>query len=144
MTSQPLVPFVKRHAGAIAIVVGFVWDSFTLGRPDQLFNNIVFISYLSVAAFAIILLAIYERKKGGAPLFLLPLMQFSFGNLAGGLLVVYGKSGTFSGSILFFLILIAFVVGNEFAKGYYQQLSFHLAAWYFLLFGYLAIQRLFA
>ena len=31
----------ERHIGVGAFFLGFVWDSLTLGRPDQLFENVV-------------------------------------------------------------------------------------------------------
>jgi|SRR3989344_4865170 len=129
----------ERFVSIGSVVAGFIWDSITLGRPDQLFNNLVFIAYLIISAGAIISLAAYKRKKKEAPYFILPIMQFAFGNLAGGTLVVYGQSGSFEGSILFFAVLLVFIFGNELARSYYARLSFHIAAWYFLLFGYIAI-----
>ncbi|MBX4215621.1 DUF2914 domain-containing protein [Candidatus Parcubacteria bacterium] len=143
MDSLPVLrDFIKRHerhVSGASVLFGFIWDSLTLGRPDSLFNNIVFITYLMVAAGTIILVAIAERRKRQAPVFALPVMQFSFGNLAGGLLVVYGQSGTFEGSALFFFLILAFILGNELARSYYARLSFHIAAWFFLIFAYMAM-----
>jgi len=136
---RDLIKKYERHVSVGAVVFGFIWDSLTLGRPDSLFNNIVFVAYLTIAAGAIVIIAIYERQKREPPILALPVMQFSFGNLAGGLFVVYGQSGSFEGNWLFFLILLAFLFGNEFLRTYYARLSFHIAAWYFLLFAYVAI-----
>ena len=129
----------ERHVGVAALLSGFVFDALTLGRPDQLFGNIILSAYLLISASAILALALYGRRGNAAPFLLLALLQFCFGNLAGGLLVLYGQSGTFEGSSLFFLVFGAFVIGNEFLRTRYSLLSFHIGAWFFLLLAYAAL-----
>ncbi|MFA5841577.1 MAG: DUF2914 domain-containing protein [Candidatus Paceibacterota bacterium] len=129
----------ERYVGIAAIAVGFIWDSLTLARPDQIFGNITLISYLLISAGGIIVLALRAKRNVIAPILWLALVQFSFGNLAGGFLVVYGRSGTFEGSYLFFLILGAFIIGNEFMRDKYSRVNFHISVWYFLLFSYLSL-----
>ncbi len=138
---KPYVDFGKkyeRHIAVAALLVGFVFDTLTLGRPDQIFGNSVLIAYLFISAGSILYLVTYGSRKK-SPILPLVLLQFSFGNLAGGLLVLYGQSGTFEGSIFFFLLFGAFIVGNEFARQYYAKANFHIAAWYFLLLAYCAL-----
>ncbi len=142
MNFSAITGYIRNHERYISfgsVLFGFVVDSLTLGPPDSLFNNGVFFGYLTLSGACIFLITLYERKKKQPPALLLPLMQFSFGNLAGGLFVVYGQSGTVEGSAIFLLLLVGFILANEFARDYYARLSFHLAAWYFLLFSYLAI-----
>lgn len=129
----------ERHIGVGAIFLGFVWDSLTLGRPDQLFENVVLAAYLLVPAAGLLLIAIYERRGDRPPLFLLPIIQFAFGNLAGGLTVFYFKSGSLQASFVFFLLLFGFLIGNEFLRSYYARMYFHISAWYFLLLSYSAL-----
>ncbi|MDP3958315.1 MAG: DUF2914 domain-containing protein [bacterium] len=129
----------ERHIGVAAIFLGFVWDSLTLGRPDQLFENVVLMVYLLVPAAGLLVLAIYERRGGRAPLVLLPIIQFAFGNLAGGLTVLYFKSGSLSANFVFFLLLLGFLIGNEFLRNHYARMQFHISAWYFLLISYSAL-----
>lgn len=134
--------YIKNHphyASIGALSFGFIWDSITLGPPDSIFNNIVFVAYLLILAGCIFIEILYEKKLREIPSYLLPLIQFSFGNLAGGLFVVYGQSGTLGGSVVFFLFLLGFILANEFAKNYYTKLSFNIGALYFLLFSYLAV-----
>lgn len=127
------------HASVAALLLGFVWDSLTFGRADQIFGNVVFVAYLLISAMAMLLLSFYRRRNRAAPLYLSPLLNFAFGNIASGLLVVYGHSGSFEGSWLFFTVLLAFIVGNEFARSSRAEFTFHISAWYFLLFAYLAV-----
>ena len=66
-------------------------------------------------------------------------VPFAFGNLAGGLTVLYGHSGTLEGSFLFFLLLGVFIVGNELLRDRYTRLNFHISVWYFLLLSYIVL-----
>ncbi|MEK7180226.1 MAG: DUF2914 domain-containing protein [Patescibacteria group bacterium] len=129
----------ERHVGTVSIFTGFIWDSFTLIRPDRLYENIIIVAYLCISAGGILLLTIYRKKSEVVPIVLLALVQFAFGNLAGGLLILYGRSGTFEGNYLFFFLFGAFLIGNEFLRSYYARLNFHISAWYFLLLSYSAL-----
>jgi hypothetical protein len=71
--------------------------------------------------------------------FLPVILQFCFGSLSSGLLVLYFRSGTVAQSLLFFLILGALLVGNEFLKSRYAQFRFNIAIYYLLLFCYVAL-----
>ncbi|MEK7115750.1 MAG: DUF2914 domain-containing protein [Patescibacteria group bacterium] len=129
----------ERHAGVVAILTGFVWDSLTLVRPDRFFENVTVLSYLLISAGGIILLTTFEKKGKIAPTILLMAVPFAFGNLAGGLTVLYGHSGTLEGSFLFFLLLGVFIVGNELLRDRYPRLNFHISVWYFLLLSYIVL-----
>ena len=129
----------RRHVPAIALLLGLVWDFFLLRHPDSFFANVVLLGWLVTSLGTIFLLSIQKKRGKTDPLFILGLMQFAFGNLAGSLLVLYGRSGSLSGSILFFLVLGSFLIGNEFLKTRYARLQFHIAAWYLLLLAYLVL-----
>ena len=78
--------YIRRHerrVSVIALFSGFVWDYLTLGRPESFYNNFIFTAYLVLTGGAIILLAIYEKRRVSAHPLLLPFMQFCFGTLAG-------------------------------------------------------------
>lgn len=128
----------RRRIPAAALLLGAVWDFLTLGRPDTLFANASVISYLLVAGGCILLLnARSEREKES--LLIVAVMQFCFGNLASGLFVLYSQSATLVGSWLFLLILVLFVLGNEFFRTRYQQLRSQLIAYHALLTAYLGL-----
>ncbi len=127
----------ERYVGVVSILSGFIWDSLTFSRPDQLFGNLVLIFYLILSAFGILLLSLYKKKGEVTPIMFLAMIQFAFGNIAGSFLFLYGKSGTFEGSSLFLLILGAFVIGNEFVRDRYSRINFHISVWYFLSLLYL-------
>ncbi len=123
----------QHHVLSGAIILGFVWDSLTLGRPDRLFENSVFLGYLLISLGAIFALNFWRERESGSSLFVRSLMQFSFGNLAGGLFILYAKSGTFVGSAFFFFLLGGLIVGNEFFRTRYSRLYFNVTVWSFLL-----------
>lgn len=130
----------REHIPAAALFVGFVWDLLTLGRPDQIYGNVILTGYIVIAGGCILLLN-FRRARGreDAQLGLQTLLQFCFGNLASGLFVFYGQSGTLTGNWLFLLILLGLLVGNEFLRGRYQRTYFHIAVYYALIFAYLAL-----
>lgn len=129
----------KRHAPAAALLVGAIFDWLTLGRPDTLFANASILSYLVFAGMVILIVNWREERGKPEMLWLIVLLQFCFGNLASGLLVLYSQSATLAGSWLFLLILLGFLIGNEFARARYARLRSHLIAYHILLCAYLGI-----
>ncbi len=135
----------ERHINLGGLALGFTFDLWLAKRPDSIADNILLITYLVVAGTVIVLLNIKVRRRQRdkehptEPLLLLLLLQFCFGGLANNLLVLYGKSGTLGGSLLFIGLLAAFALGNEFLKGTYEQLRFNVAIYYFLLLTYCVI-----
>ena len=132
----------ERHIALGALVFGFILDSFLLTRPDQFLDNAILLSYLAIAGGAILLMTM-RAARGSAENRLAPflpvLLQFCFGSLSSGLLVLYFRSGTFAQSLLFFVFLGALLVGNEFLKSRYAQFRFNIAIYYILLLCYVAL-----
>ena len=132
----------ERHIGLGALVFGFILDSFLLTRPDQLLDNTILLSYLTIAGGAILLMTMRSARGSAenklAP-FLPVLLQFCFGSLSSGLLVLYFRSGTIAQNLLFFMFLGALLVGNEFLKSRYAQFRFNIAVYYLLLLCYVEL-----
>src|SRR3989344_1148374 len=129
----------ERHVGVGTLIFGFIFDTLTLGGPDNLLGAFVLGAYILASAGCIVALSLYGRNEKVIPIFLLFFLQFCFGNIAGGLLVLYGQSGTLEGSSLFFVVFGAFVLANEFLRQRYALLSFHIGAWFFLTLAYCAL-----
>ncbi len=132
----------EPHIGVGALVFGFILDSFTLNRPDQLLDNVILLTYLTLAGGVILLMTMRASRgstEGKLAPFLPVVLQFCFGNLSSGLLVLYFRSGTFAQSLLFFLILASLLVGNEFLKSRYAQFRFNVAIYYLLLLCYVEL-----
>ena len=135
----------EHRLGLGALVAGFVFDLFIADRPDSLANNVLLLSYLFIVGSIILLLNVLKRRArvrglaAAEPLLLLLILQFCFGGLSSNLLVLYGRSGTLAGSILFLFLLLGIAVGNEFLRGRYALLRFNIAVYYVLLLTYCII-----
>ncbi|OGC87657.1 hypothetical protein A3D70_01105 [Candidatus Adlerbacteria bacterium RIFCSPHIGHO2_02_FULL_54_18] len=128
----------EHHIGVGALVVGFLFDLWVADRPDSIFNNLLLLSYLFLAGAFIIILNLRARRRpdDATPLFLLLMLQFCFGGLASNLLVLYGHSGTLTGSAVFIGILVLIVFGNEYFRSRYSLLRFNIGVYYFLMLSY--------
>lgn len=140
--------FIKKHERLIsagALATGFLWDTITLTRIDYLFEVIVLGTHSSLIILWILLMNLVDGGKLNFQPFkflrpIMPiLMQVSFGALFSGLTVFYIKSASFSTTLLFVLILIGLLVGNEFFRGKYQQFIFQFVVLYVALGSFFAL-----
>ena len=133
----------ERRINLAALVLGFSFDIVLARRPDSALDNFLLLSYLVIAGAIIVSLNLRDRRVVDGhpvePLVLLLILQFCFGGLASNLLVLYGHSGTFSGSALFILLLLGMLLGNEFLLGRYSLFYFNVAVYYLLLLTYCII-----
>ena len=117
----------RRHLPVVALITGFLLDSLTLNRLDQVFDNLVITFYLVVAGGVIAFLNYKEERMVTPSLWWTVILQFSFGNLASALFVIFGKSGTLVGSWPFLLVFLLLLLGNEFLRGHYTRLRLNIA-----------------
>lgn len=135
----------RRHWLTVAFFAGFVVDSITLNRVDQLFDNFVLASYviLSGASLAILYAGTAEKIPKAWREFVTkwaPLMvQFSFGGLFSGILIFYSRSGSWFSSWPFLLLILSVIVGNELLRKRAQQLIFNIVVFFVGLFSYLVL-----
>lgn len=137
--------FVRRHVSSIAFITGFVIDSLTLTRIDLVYENFVFISYLTIAFVGILLVHAVETRRW-TPKFLvhskewLPaLVQFPLGGLFSGFVIFYTKSASLVTSWPFVALLFTLLIGNEFLRKRYERLVFQMGTFYFALLSYLVL-----
>lgn len=133
----------ERLLSATALFVGFVIDSFTLKRIDLLFENIVLLSYLTLAALCIAVLDLRETRLlahriGAWVVAVAPfVLQIVFGALFSAFVLFYVRSASLSASWPFILFLIAMLVGNEsFRRRYHEQLPFRVGVFFVALLSY--------
>lgn len=142
----------ESKISSFALGIGFIIDYLTLTRIDQLFDNLVLISYLILIAIGIILVHFYHSvvRMKIAPAgskreqwflwlrtFSPVVIQFAVGGMMSGLVVFYSRSASLGGTWPFLLLLVGFMIGNEFLKERYMRLTFQIAVWYFVLLSYL-------
>jgi len=136
---------LKHYWLTLAFIGGFVVDNITLNRVDQLFDNLILASYVLIAGISLALL--YAGAADKLPesmrrfvLRWMPLaVQFSFGGLLSGMLVFYSRSGSWTSSWPFLLIIIAVIIGNETIKDRSQRLIFNLVVFFIGIFSYLVL-----
>lgn len=134
--------FVRRHTLTVAFLFGFILDNITLNRVDQVFDNVVLLSYVILAMVSIVLLyaGIAERFSDRVNEFLKTkspiLMQYAFGGLLSGMLIFYGRSGSFAESWPFLLIILGVIFGNETIKNRGQRLVYNLTIFFIGFFAY--------
>ena len=144
----------ERYLVSFALLGGFILDWFTLQRIDTFRANIFLAAYLIIAAVGIVFIHLYDARYAedelsaeaqrnvfqrmvswlrlGTPL----AIQFAFGGLFSVFVVFYTRSGPFSTSWLFILVLVALLVGNEGFKEYYEHLSFQISILFFAIFSF--------
>ena len=76
-----------------------------------------------------------DLAKRYAPL----LVQFAFGGLLSGMLIFYGRSGAWTDSWPFLLIILTVIIGNEVIKKRTGLLIFNLAILFIGLFSYVVL-----
>ena len=142
IVSQKSIVRVRRYWLSLAFFFGFLLDNITLNRVDQLFDNFVLFSYVILAMGSILYL--YAGAAGKLPKNWIPhankyaplLLQFSFGGLLSGMLIFYGRSGSWTESWPFLLMILAVIYGNETIRDRSSRLVFNLAIFFVGLFSY--------
>ena len=143
--SQKIIEWYERRLAPVAFVIGFVFDSITFTRVDFLFDHVILIGHLLIAASGITLVNAYAsgRLRGEFmarfALFYPLAIQFSFGALFSGFTVLFSRSGSIAGSWPFLLILAVILVGNEFFRERYKRFIFHIGIYFVALFSYAII-----
>jgi hypothetical protein len=141
----PVKQFYSRYEpylSPLAVMIGFVWDNLTLQRIDLLVENIVIVSYLTIALCCIIFLNAYDagRLRGryfdkmvvGVPF----LLQIVFGGLFSAFLIFYTRSATIVASWPFLVMIFGLLVGNEVFRKRYQRFVFNISIYFIALFSY--------
>lgn len=142
---QKISGHARRHWLTLAFIFGFVVDNLTLNRVDQLFDNVILLSYVLLAMLSILLLyaGIAERFGERTNIFLKKwspvLMQYAFGGLLSGMLIFYGRSGSIMESWPFILMILGVIYGNETIKNRQSRLVYNLVIFFIGLFAYIVL-----
>jgi len=136
---------VKRHWLTVAFFLGFILDNITLNRVDQVFDNIVLFTYVVLAMVGLLLMYASAAEKLSArvqkyaqpysPL----LIQYAFGGLLSGMLIFYGKSGSWFESWPYLLIILVIIYGNETIRDRSRRLVFNVSVLFVTLFSYVVL-----
>ncbi len=142
---KAIIRFVRHHWLTTAFLLGFILDNLTLTRVDQVFDNVVLLSYVILAMISIMLLyaGIAERYGERTNLFLKSkapiLMQYAFGGLLSGMLIFYGRSSSIADSWPFLCVLLGVIYGNETIKDRSGRMVYNLVIFFTGLFAYVVL-----
>ncbi|MDR1760086.1 MAG: DUF2914 domain-containing protein [Fibrobacter sp.] len=137
---------IKPFIPATAFFGGFIWDSLTIGRVVSSSDLLLLSVYFILSLGLILLLAKIKQinvaetpdERASAPFIskfcddrwvvrFTWVIQFCFGNLFSALVICYFKSSGSTASLLFVLLLVGFLVGNEFFQKFYSRFGFNIA-----------------
>jgi hypothetical protein len=105
---------VKRFVPAAGFVFGAVWDTVTLRRIDNAFDLSMQGAFLVLSGVVVILIC--RKVKFRFSHFLPVAGQFFYGGLLSAYRVYYFKSAASLPSLVFMLVVVAAVIGNEFLE----------------------------
>lgn len=141
----------ERRLIPAALLGGFIFDWLTVTRIDRLYENILLMVYILIAAAGIAVINLYDAGRLTAAAGNLRLervlswlrltaplvVQFAFGGLFSVFLVLYSRGGAFTVSWIFLLLLLGLMVGNDLFQRYYRRLSVQVSVLFFcvLLFS---------
>lgn len=132
----------KHHWLTIAFILGFVIDSLTLNSVEQVFDNAILAMYIFLSMAGMLLLyagsaqKLTDRNSEWARDYAPLLIQYAFGGLLSGMLIFYGRSGDWSQSWPFLLLILFVIYGNETIRNRSTRLVFNLSVFFIGLFSY--------
>lgn len=142
----------KPFMPAVFFFSGVTYDTLTLSRIDRLLDNLILLLYLSLLGVLIVLTvradmrqSILSGMSGGAgrlhfldrarPYF--PhAIQFLLGGLFSAYAIFYSQSASFTTTAVFFGLLVALLVGNEFLHDRLSNLRLLVTLYAVVCFGF--------
>lgn len=139
--------FLKKHqkyAPIIFFIGGFIFDSFTLGRIDRLYDLIVLSLHMSLLSITLYLYNVADDGKWKNTWLekyveYFPLaIQFFFGGLSGAYVIYFSRSVSLSKTVCFFIILVTLFLANEFLKKRISNKYLQFSIYFFISFTFFA------
>lgn len=136
---------VKRHWLTISFLLGFIVDNITLNSVEQVFDNLVLLTYVMLSMVSITVL--YAAMAGKLPekwtlygrAYAPLVVQFAFGGLLSGMLIFYGRSGSWAVSWPFLVMILAVIVSNETLRDRSSRFLFNITILFVGLFSYIVL-----
>ncbi len=138
---------------AVFFLSGVTYDTLTLTRIDRLQDNLILLLYLVVLGVLIVLTGRVENEPpsdssqlaGSSPFTRWMLesrqyypmaSQFLLGSLFSAYTIFYSRSATFSGTAVFFALLIMLLVANEFLRDRLSNLRLLISLYAVVCFAF--------
>ncbi|MEM1135926.1 MAG: DUF2914 domain-containing protein [Bacteroidota bacterium] len=134
----------EKYAPIIFFISGFIFDSFTLGRVDRLYDLIVLCLHMTCLTFTIYLYNLVDERKsentvlGRYEVYFPLAIQFFFGALSSAYVVYFSRSVSLSKTLSFFIILVTLLFANEFLKKRISNKYLQFGLYFFISFTFFA------
>jgi hypothetical protein len=131
---------------------GVTFDSVTLTRIDSLLDNLVLLLYLSLLGALIVMTARVDMGQGAADVsggagwassfvfrvrpYAPHVIQFLLGGLFSAYTIFYSQSASLTATAVFFAVLVALLVGNEFLHDRLSNLRLLVSLYALVVFSF--------
>lgn len=112
----------QKHGPFLFFIVGFIWDSLTLGRIDRLYDVVVLCFHMSMLTFCLYFYNSLDSNKYQLSslkkysVYLPYAIQFFLGGLSSAYVIYFSRSVSLSKTATFFGLLILLFIANEFLR----------------------------
>jgi hypothetical protein len=144
-STEELIHWYERYVSPFSLLVGFLADIILVKALDLWQYSFVLLFHLALSILGILALHYVASRKFEYPLILwavpfIPVaIQFSFGGLFSGFVLLYSRSAGLAVNWIFIALLAVLLLGNERFRRVYTTLPVQLAIWYVALFSFLII-----
>jgi len=142
-STEELLRWYEHYISPATLIVAFTLDTLAFKRVDLLLSNLLLFAYLTLASVSIILYHLIQsgRLRGKSFLAILPFipvgMQFGFGGLFSGFVILYSQSAAYATSWIFIVLLAALLIGNERFRKLYTGFVFQASILFLTLLSFL-------
>ena len=142
-STEEMISWYERYVSPISLLVGFTIDNIAIRQIDLWLSSFVLIGYLSLAAVGTVIINLVEtgRLRHGLILKVAPfvpvVVQFAFGGLFSGFVILYSRSAAIAVSWVFVVLLAAFLLGNERFRKFYTRFPFQIGILFFGLYSFM-------
>ena len=133
----------ERPISSGSLILGFIFDAFTLKRVDTLWENIWILVHLIIVAIFIVLIHTEksetndEKNPSKKHFWYVNILQFFFGGLFSTYLVLYFRSADIFSTWPFILFLAVAFIANESMKRHYVRLSFQISLFFLSIYSFM-------
>ena len=142
-STEELLRWYERYISPASLLIAFTIDTFAFRRVDVLLSNLLLFSYLTIAATGIVFFHLIQsgRLKGRGFVAIVPfipvVIQFGFGGLFSGFVILYSQSAAYATSWIFVIFLAALLIGNERFRRLYTGFVFQASVLFATLISFL-------
>ncbi|MFZ2887169.1 MAG: DUF2914 domain-containing protein [Minisyncoccia bacterium] len=142
-STEELLQWHEKFISPLTLIIGFTIDALIFREVDLFASNLILFAHLCIAAIGIVLFHMIQSGYLRGKLFLtlvpfLPsVIQFSFGALFSGFVILYSQSAAYATSWIFVGLLAIFLVGNERFRKLYTQFAFQATIYFAVLISFI-------